>query len=64
MSTEATGTFVIYVILSYWAVGKLIYRNSIRFGAPHLVFFQQLVIGMLFGWLLVPIAILITLLDF
>lgn len=63
MSAENSAYFILYVVLSYWAAGKLVYRHSIRFGAPHVLFFQQLVIGALFGWLLIPIAVLMVFLN-
>lgn len=49
---------IIYVILGYWACGKTIYANKIRIGTAHSLFFSRLYIGIFFGWILIPIALI------
>lgn len=49
---------VIYLILGYWAVGRTIYRNKIVIGSYMTIVTQKFVLGCLFGWALIPIALL------
>ncbi|NSK19485.1 hypothetical protein G5A68_04485 [Dorea formicigenerans] len=50
--------FILYLILGYWATGKTIYANKVLISIkPGAVFFQKLAIGMFFGWILIPVAI-------
>lgn len=53
---------IIYMILGYWAVGKTLYANKIRFGTYTNLVTQRLVTGFLFGFVLIPIAIIKVLL--
>lgn len=49
---------VLYIILSYWAAGEVIYSNKIimhRFG---MYFVQRLCYGLFLGIFLIPIAII------
>lgn len=47
-----------YVILSYWAVGHTIYANKIRVGSISELFLNRLILGLLLGVILIPIACL------
>lgn len=49
---------ILYVILGYWAMGATVYANKIRIGTASDLFFSRLVWGIVFGWILIPIAIL------
>lgn len=49
---------LIYIVLDYWAVGQTIFANKIRIGGIMDLFFQLLLIGMFFGPILIPIALL------
>lgn len=49
---------IIYLILGYWAVGRTLYRDKILFGSYITIITQKFVLGALFGWILIPIAIL------
>lgn len=49
---------ILYVILGYWAMGVTVYANKIRIGSASDLFFSRFVFGMIFGWILIPIAIL------
>jgi len=46
-----------YVALGYWAVGKTIYANKIRIGTFNDLFLTRLILGILLGWILIPVAI-------
>ena len=48
---------IIYAILGYWAVGQTIYANKIRIGTLSTLFWQQLFLALLLGWILIPIAL-------
>ncbi len=52
---------VLYAALGYWAVGATIYRNKIVFSAPGVFTGQKIAMGILLGWLLIPIALLMKL---
>ncbi len=46
------------MILGYWAVGKTIYANKIRIGTYTNLVTQRIVTGFLFGFILIPIALI------
>lgn len=48
----------IYMALGYWATGRTIYANKILIGAGNTIFLQKVIMGTLFGWALIPIAII------
>lgn len=48
----------VYVVLSYWAVGKTIYANKIRIGKILDLFLTRLIVGVVFGLFLIPVAVL------
>ena len=50
--------FLLYAALGYWATGVTIYANKIVFHAFGQLFLQRLVLGVLFGWILIPVALL------
>ena len=45
--------FILYCVLSYWAVGQTIYANKIQIGSMKDIF-----LGVLLGLILIPVAIL------
>ena len=51
-----------YVVLGYWAVGRTIYANKIRMGTFNNLFLTRLILGCLLGWILIPVALIRTLL--
>ena len=51
---------VLYMALGYWAAGKTVYANKIRIGTMQHLFIQRLTLGLLLGWVLIPIAALKT----
>ena len=53
---------IIYMILGYWAAGKTIYANKVVIYSG-LIHTNRAVYGFAFGWILIPIALLKTLLG-
>lgn len=49
---------IIYLVLGFWATGKTIYANKIVFCSGGYFFFKRAFWGMLFGWILIPIALI------
>jgi hypothetical protein len=50
----------VYVVLGYWACGKTIYANKIRIGTANNLFLTRLILGILLGFILIPVAIIKT----
>lgn len=48
---------IIYMLLGYWAVGQTVYKNKILIGTGQAIFWQKAAIAFLFGWVLIPVAI-------
>ena len=44
----------------YWATGRTIYANKILIGTGTGIFMQRLIMGTLFGWILIPVALINT----
>ncbi len=55
--------FILYVVLGYWAAGKTIYRNYILIGSGSAIVTKKMGVGFVLGWILIPIAIIMTLLG-
>ncbi len=49
---------IIYMILGYWAAGKVIYANKIVIYSGVSFICSKLAWGFLLGWILIPIAII------
>lgn len=47
-----------YAVLGYWAAGKTVYANKIRFGTWNDLVLSRLIVGCLLGWILIPIALI------
>lgn len=54
---------IVYIIAGYWAVGKTIYANKVVFGTWDGILMQRVVLGFVIGWLLIPVAIIRSLLG-
>ena len=54
------GTIVIlgYIILGYWAAGVTIYANKIRIGRWDTLLFNRIAVGLMLGWVIIPIAVI------
>lgn len=50
--------FIAYIVLSYWAVGETVYANKILIGTTSAIMTKKLVVGMVLGFILIPIAII------
>ena len=48
---------IVYMFASYWAAGKTVY-NGIMIGTPFGIFEKKLLTGLIFGWVLIPWALL------
>lgn len=49
---------IVYAALGYWAAGKTVYANKIRFGTMSHLFFTRLGTGLFFGWILIPVSLI------
>lgn len=50
---------IIYIALGYWATGKTTHANKIFMGyGIGELFFERLLWGFIFGWALIPVAII------
>lgn len=49
---------IIYWGVGYWAVGRTIYANKIVFGAWNEIFIQKMILALILGWLLIPLALI------
>ena len=58
----ATIIFLIYVVLGYWSTGQTIYANKIIISTGNTMFIRRLTYGTIFGWILIPVAIIKSLL--
>lgn len=50
--------FIVYVIVGYWSTGKTVYANKIVFHKFGELFLMRLILGTLFGWALIPWALI------
>ena len=48
---------IIYWIAGYWAVGQTVYADKIRVGTWSDLFLTQAIIGLIGGFVLIPVAI-------
>lgn len=49
---------IIYLIAGYWAAGVVLYENKIVIHSFGGLFLQKVTLGMILGFILIPIAIL------
>lgn len=54
--------FIIYWSIGYWAVGQTIYADRIVFGQWNEIIIQKMGLALLLGWLLIPLALIKSLL--
>ncbi len=52
---------ILYFILGYWSTGQTVYRNKILLGTASGIFIQRMTMGFAFGWILIPIALVMAL---
>ena len=49
---------LVYFVLGYWAVGETIYANKIIIGPMGTLWIKRFILGFMFGWVLIPVAII------
>lgn len=49
---------ILYLALGYWAVGKVLYENKVLIGTAGNIFMKKITIAFVFGWILIPVAII------
>lgn len=54
----STILLVAYVALGYWAANRTIYANKVMIGSWGAIVGQKLTVGVLLGWILIPVAII------
>jgi hypothetical protein len=52
--------FVIYLALGYWSTGQTLFYNKIVIHTLGQLFMQRLIFGFILGWILIPVAIILT----
>ena len=52
---------ILYVVLGYWATGKTIFHNKIVIHEAGGLALQRLGWGVVLGWILIPVALLLKL---
>ena len=55
--------FIVYSIAGYWAVGKVIYANKVVIYSGTYFYAKKIVLGLCLGWILIPIAIIKTIMN-
>lgn len=50
--------WILYIVLGYWSVGKTIYANKIIIGPMGTLWIKRFILGFMFGWVLIPVAII------
>lgn len=58
VAVMGTILFMIYFIAGYWATGKTIYANKIIIYSGNTFFVRRMTYGMLFGFILIPWALI------
>lgn len=54
-----TVLLIIYAAASYWATNKVLYEGKVvYYSSAYVHYMKKFLIGMMFGWILIPIAIL------
>lgn len=55
--------FIAYCAIGYWAVGKTIYANKILIGTSQAIFFKKFFFALGLGWILIPIAVIKSIIN-
>ena len=52
-------TVLLIIYASYWATNKVLYEGKgVYYSSAYVHYMKKFLIGMMFGWILIPIAIL------
>ncbi|MBQ8923224.1 MAG: hypothetical protein IJ053_00375 [Lachnospiraceae bacterium] len=55
---------IMYIIAGYWAANRTVYKNYVIVGDNVMnIFVRKIVVALLLGWILIPIAIVMTILG-
>lgn len=49
---------IIYWVAGYWAAGQTIYANKVVIYSGNTFFLRKAALGLFFGWILIPVAII------
>lgn len=55
--------WILYIVLGYWSVGQTIYANKIIIGPMGTLWIKRFILGFMFGWVLIPVAIIKCLIN-
>ena len=50
--------FFIYTAAGIWAANRTIYANKILFGPILAIYMRKAMVGIMLGWILIPVAII------
>ena len=50
--------WILYIVLGYWSVGQTVYANKIIIGPMGTLWIKRFILGFMFGWILIPVAII------
>ena len=53
-----TVIIIIYWVAGYWAAGQTIYANKVVIYSGNTFFLRKAALGLFFGWILIPVAII------
>ncbi len=53
-----TALLIVYWVAGYWATGQTIYANKIVIYSGNTLLLQRAALGLFFGWILIPVAVL------
>lgn len=53
-----TVIIIIYWIVGYWAAGQTIYANKVVIYTGNAFFLRKAALGLFFGWILIPVAVI------
>lgn len=51
---------IIYIAAGWWAANRTVYANRVVFGQYTTILMQKFMVALLFGWLLIPVALIKT----
>ena len=52
--------FIVYIAAGWWAANRTVYANRVIFGQYSTIMMQKFIVVLLFGWALIPIALIKT----
>ena len=50
--------WILYIVLGYWSVGQTVYANKIIIGPMGTLWIKRFILGFMFGWILIPVALI------